>query len=550
MNIDLKTNNLYGNKTALYLGLSLAIQSLLYGGNIMIFRKFKLICFAFIMLLSVSAFGAEVKEQNTNVGIYINGGKKLDFKNVPYITNGVVYVPLREMLEKNDGVVKNEDNKITVITGTLKVTLTKNSNECEYNGTQIYLKHMLETVNGITYISIEDINTIDRNIGYHIEYEQESNGGYKVLLRRNERSDEQKKGEVKDFHFALKLLNETSKVQNMVISPKSMETVLAMVANGTEGESRNQILGALNITELNKYNEKLKNTVQEQFQSAAWSSANSIWAKSVNGKFEWNQKFLKIIKDCYKGITDSIEDENEIDKINIWIAENTNGQIKDAIKDSEFDLMLLNAAHFKGSWKVPFDKSNTKEEIFYNNDKSQSNIDFMELDTSNVRYYEEEGLSALTLDYGIMGRENTPYDMTFIMTDNELNNEMLNRIYNYQDYQEVLIKLPKFKIENEFAFIDVLKKLGIQDIFDAAKANLSPMTDEKGYFVTKVIQNATINIDEEGTEAAAVSIASAARDVMSKESVKFIANSPFYYLIRNSKTGDILFEGYFGSANN
>ena len=144
--------------------------------------------------------------------------------------------------------------------------------------------------------------------------------------------------------------------------------------------------------------------------------------------------------------------------------------------------------------------------------------------------------------------EDTPYEMVFVLADKELNNDVLNRIFNRGEDAEVFVQIPKFYIENEIEAVDMLKSMGIEDMFNPKKADFSYMLENQPYYVEpyyveNVIQNAIIGVDEKGT------VASASSEILlyagggEAPQLEFIADRPFYYFIRNRQTGDILFEG-------
>ncbi|MEA5085582.1 MAG: serpin family protein [Lachnospiraceae bacterium] len=513
------------------------------------FKKLCVILAACSLLLQVPVFAGEVQVENSNnVGIYINGGKKIEYKNPCYVKNGVVYVPLRETIEKYGGTIEYKKPNIIIQLGFKTIEMNSTKKEFTINGLELSLYYMPEIVNGVTYMSLDDINIVDSGF-YNIENEIGADGEYRAFLRNEERTEQQKANIENDYSFDLKLLKEFSKNENSVVSPISLKVVLAMTANGTTGETQKQILDVLNIEDLNAFNETVKNTVEKQYNSAIWTTSNSIWANEelLPDGVTWNKGFTNIINDNYGGISDSIKGSSEIDKMNNWISDNTEGLITDAVKETNFELMLMNTSYFKGAWTNAFDERNTEKGTFYNKDGSKTYAYFMGRTEFNY-FYEEEGLKALTMEYGDCCYENTPYNMTFIMTEKEIDSETLNRIFKQQDKMEVNVKLPKFKIENGEDCIQMLKNMGIEDLFDGTKADLTPMINESGYYINKVVQNAVISIDEKGTEAAVMSSDSATRGIHEGIPPEFIADHPFYFFLRNKQTGDILFEGYFSLA--
>lgn len=359
-----------------------------------------------------------------------------------------------------------------------------------------------------------------------------------------------------DYIFATALLNQLPNEKNSVISPLSLKTALAMAANGAAGETRNQILTALKIEDLDLFNKGIKLLTENKYASVVWSMANSIWMNKecVTLRIDQlKQDFRDTIEINYNGVTGYIEGEKDKIIINDWIEKKTNGLIKNAVKNVNFELMILNTVYFRGIWMNPFPKHKTKQDIFYNKDGSKSMVDFMCQNESYANedlmaYYEEKGIRALTMCYSIEGFQACdPFDMTFIISDITINNEILNRIYKFQKKEDILFKMPKFKIETELNISNIVKKLGITDLFEPKSADLSNMAEGTGYYVDKMMQSVSISVDEIGTEAAATSHICMMRGV-SQNPIVFVLNRPFHYLIRNRLTGDILFTGYYATA--
>ena len=240
-----------------------------------------------------------------------------------------------------------------------------------------------------------------------------------------------------------------------------------------------------------------------------------------------------------------------IEEINKWVSENTVGNIQNAVNNGNFDVALIDTAYFKGMWLTPFKESDTNEGYFTNADGTSSILDFMKIDREIsdrklFMYYEEDGLQSLTLRYGNMDMgETTPYGMTFVLADKELKSDTLNRIFKNESIQNVHIEIPKFRTETENELTEILKDMGVKDLFVPGAADLSYMLKGEGYYVSNVIENAFIEIDEKGTKASAASRVDVYRSAYEPKEYTFIADRPFYYFIRNMNTGEILFEGIF-----
>ena len=423
----------------------------------------------------------------------------------------------------------------------LKISTTDCYFDNEFIDMDFNLKHYPEIVNDRMYVPSDFLV----NMGLTTNIFDKGNGLFiNQSIQENEEIN-------LNYDFELNILNNLSKEENSVISPDSLKTALAMTANGAEGETRNQILKALEIDNLEAYNSKQKEKAshnQSEFISSSYKTANSIWIKGSNNILKDDYK--ELIKDTYGGLISAVGQSP--DKINNWLEENTGGRLDNVINNMDFDVLLLNTADFMGSWKYSFDERSTESGIFNNADGSIGTADYMSrrfYEREDFKYYEEDGIKAVTLKYGsymnmeIKKEEGTPYEMVFVLSDKELNNDILNRIFNRGEDADIVVKLPKFYIENEIEAVQMLKNMGVEDMFNPKKADFSCMLENQPYYVGNVIQNALIGVDEKGT------VASASSEILlyagggEAPQLEFVADRPFYYFIRNSETGDILFEG-------
>jgi serpin B len=232
-------------------------------------------------------------------------------------------------------------------------------------------------------------------------------------------------------------------------------------------------------------------------------------------------------------------------EINTWVEEKTGGKIRDIINkiDPNTVMMLINAIYFKGQWKYEFDKKNTANESFYLETGSTTNVEMMHSTEMNVNYYRDNKLSMIDLPYG-----DSVYSMTLILpnynykTDDVIRELNISNWENMRDKMTVTktdIALPKFKLEYKAKLVDYLKAMGMKNAFQPDLADFSGINGTKDLFISDVIHQSFVEVDEAGTEAAAATVVV----IITSAGNSFIANRPFIFLIRENKTNSILFIG-------
>ena len=277
--------------------------------------------------------------------------------------------------------------------------------------------------------------------------------------------------------------------------------------------------------------------------------ANSLWCQQ---NFDFLDEFLNINKNYYQAGLERVDFRNNHPearkKINEWVERETNHKIRDLITEDMLDpsvrMVLANAIYFKGMWEYPFDKSKSRSEVFYVSEKRKTYIPFMRRSVS-VEYYEDELAQVIELPYA--GKD---LSMMILLPQKVFGIGQLESKLDaelYEEYQEsmftkkVEVWLPKFKAETQYNLNDPLINLGMKSAFSKG-ADFSGMTGRKELFISDVAHKAFIEVNEEGTEAAAATGA-----VMSKSSlvkkVEFKADHPFIYLIKDNRTDAILFMG-------
>jgi len=331
-----------------------------------------------------------------------------------------------------------------------------------------------------------------------------------------------------------KELNKEKIKQNLIISPLSAYQILSLAANGAKEETLTQMvlaLGGKTLEELNKINLQILSQVK-QFSTV--EIANAIMTK-----FNPNSNFVAIGQKYGA----SIQTLKSASQVNSWCNAKTHGKIKkiiDSLPD-KVKMILLNAVYFKGFWSKQFKKSLTMKKAFYNfNDKSkEKKVNRMEI-TDDFQYYGDKEVQLVKLPYKkdsmsaivILPNEKKNIN-TFI---SELNDEKLQHLIKKMSGRKVRLELPKFELEYTSDLNGVLKKLGMEKPFNKYTANLLGIG--KDLYIDEIIQKTYMKVDEEGTEAAAVTVIKGRPKPSAKRIPRIypmIVNRPFLFLLKNDK---------------
>ena len=357
--------------------------------------------------------------------------------------------------------------------------------------------------------------------------------------------------------FACKLfrtINEQKK-GSTIVSPISVSYVLGMLNEGADGETRRQINNVLglgdSVREINEYFKKMMDEAQSVDPSVTLKNANCIYfklGKSINPQFKAD------MQNYYDAHVEAINfnSGNIVNKINDWCKSHTNGKIPELLKKGELHpnrrMYLLNAVYFNASWTSKFDPRSTRDLDFVTLDGKTVKRPMMHLETKAV-YGKNDLCKMLCLPYG-----NKAYSMVVLLpnegktTGDIIRNLSAQKLKEWQSQmrtQDVDILMPRFTTESETHLEDILSSMGMPRAFNNA-AEFPNML--KGYhdelYVSMMKQKAKIEVNEEGTKAAAVTIAE-----MSEKSMPlykyFYATRPFVYYIVEKSTGSIYFMGTY-----
>lgn len=368
------------------------------------------------------------------------------------------------------------------------------------------------------------------------------------------RAEEKLTDENTEFAFRFfKQVNGTEQEKpNWMVSPVSASLALGMVTNGAGGNTLAEMQKTLgfsssSLEEMNAYYQKLTAALLNLDNTTKLGIANSIWIKQG---FQVYDSFVEVNKKMYDAQVQNLDFESPDapDVINGWCAEKTNNCIDKVIENipGGARVYLLNALYFKGMWRAKFDKSNTRAENFTNEDGSTTKVQMMN-QTETFGYTTTEFFSMAEFPYG-----NEAFSMVVLLpAEGKTLDESLKgltydnwKLWNERPVLSSLsVKFPRFELKYKKDLIKDMKAMGMVDAFNGDNADFSAMSAAE-LFIGLLDQHTYIKVDEEGTEAAAVTvIGSFETSVGPLHPIDFHINRPFAFMIKEKSTGTILFMG-------
>jgi serine protease inhibitor len=359
-----------------------------------------------------------------------------------------------------------------------------------------------------------------------------------------------------DNEFAFDLLKKTIAgfdQANVFVSPLSVSIALGMAWNGANGQTKTEMetalkMSGMSVSDINEYYKLMQTTLPTIDPTTKLSIANSLWYRTG---FPVKSDFLQINSDYFNAYVREL-DFSQVwakDTINNWCSKKTNKLIPSIIDNisSDMRMYLINAVYFKGIWRQKFETKNTGEANFTNELGTVVKVNMMS-QTDTFAYAQDNYAKYLDMPYG-----NKAFSMTIVLPNEEkttvdvlnyLTPANWNNTLSAMTKGEVLVKIPRFKVENKFKLNSVLKSMGMNlaflDFADFSKISVQSL------MISEVLHKTYVVVNEEGTEAAAVT--SVGMMTTSMPVVKeFIVNKPFLYVIREKSTGVILFIGKMGN---
>jgi serine protease inhibitor len=341
--------------------------------------------------------------------------------------------------------------------------------------------------------------------------------------------------------------------KNVFISPLSISLALAMTYNGANGDTKTEMQNTLRFPdlstdEINGYFQTLSNTLLDLYPTVKLGIANSIWYRQ---DFTVLPEFVTVNQTYYNADVQALDfnDPASVDKINHWVATKTNDKITNVINGIPGDLVmfLINAIYFKGQWTYEFKKEATVEGSFHKTPETQSTIPFMNQE-GTFNYYSNDSLQLVEMPYG-QGN----FSMMVLLPKNGhsvssltggITPETWSDWTDHMEKANVAISLPRFKFEYEKILNEDLKTLGMGRAF-SDNADFSKINGVGGLLISFVKHNSFVEVNEEGTEAAAVTVVGiiATSAGPGPSFIPFIADHPFVFAIRETTTNTILFMG-------
>ena len=343
---------------------------------------------------------------------------------------------------------------------------------------------------------------------------------------------------------------------NVFFSPYSISTALAMTSAGARGGTETQMVKTFHFEpDPAKRHaafaamEADLNAVQKKGQ-VKLSVANSLWPQK---KYPLLQGFLDLTKKYYgASVTpvDFTEPEPTRQKINTWVEDKTNQKIKDLIPGGVLDantrLVLVNAIYFKGTWSTPFKAEATKDAPFRLSSGKTVQAPLM-FQKKHFKYGANDGLQVLEMPYAgddlsmivLLPKKADGLDAL----ENNLTAANLAKWTQEMGSPDVNVYLPKFKMTCRFSLNGTLRTMGVTDAFDPGKADFSGMDGGRNLFISAALHKAFVEVNEQGTEAAAATGIAMGLLALPVQPIEFRADHPFLFLIREKSTGSILFIG-------
>jgi serpin B len=358
-----------------------------------------------------------------------------------------------------------------------------------------------------------------------------------------------------EFGFELfqKIFASETKYENIMVSPFSVSLALAMTYNGAGGETKKAMeetlkLYGLSPEEINTSYQTLVKALKSLDKKVILEIANAIFYRD---DFQVENGFISTNKNFYDAEVSALDfgSPNALKTINGWVANKTHDKI-DKILDkisNDHIMFLINAIYFKGIWQSEFEKKNTAEKDFYLENGSTVKTDFMQQENS-VLYSSNELFQAVQLPYG-QGN----YTMNIFLpqagkslqdiTENLDKENWKNWNKNFVE-TNVDIELPKFKFEYELTMNQVLTDMGMGIAFTRGVADFTGINRGGNLNIDYVKHKSFIEVNEEGTEAAAVTVVAIEfTSVGGTTKVPFYVNRPFLFAITEKSTGAVLFMG-------
>ncbi|MEO0559382.1 MAG: serpin family protein [Bacteroidota bacterium] len=358
-----------------------------------------------------------------------------------------------------------------------------------------------------------------------------------------------------DFGVRLFDLTAADRDENLMLSPLSASVALTMLLNGSDGDTYTQIRDMLgydasqDLDAINAGYQSLREQLLEADPQVQLALANAVFYRDTFGP-SIQSTFLDAMRESFHARIDGLDFTDQtaaLAEVNGWASDNTNGKIPEVLAELSPDLvmLLMNALYFKGDWTTQFDEAATTDRTFTLSDGSPIQVPTMNGDI-DARYLAGDGYTAVELPYG---RRN--FSMIVAVPDAPLGDfvdelatggwtDLTEDLGTDDTWRTVIVSLPRFTFENDEFLNAPLQALGMVDAFSGSRADLTRIAPS--LVVSFVKQNTFVEVNEEGTEAAAVTTIGIETTSVPSHPI-FVADRPFVFAIRERTTNTLLFIG-------
>jgi serine protease inhibitor len=363
-----------------------------------------------------------------------------------------------------------------------------------------------------------------------------------------------------DFTFRfLREVHEADPGANLFLAPLSASMALGMTLNGAAGNTFDEMretlgFGTLTLEEINQGYRDLLGLLVSLDARVEMAVGNSIWYREG---YPVRSDFLSRVEEFFDALVREMNfaDPGAARAINRWVNDETRGKIREIVEspiDAATVMFLINATYFKGKWTHRFDKGKTANAPFFPPAGGQVTVPLMEI-TDTLSYAETGTYQAVDLPYG-----GGAFSLTVVLPKSgtsipdlvaTLDPESWSGLVGGLNKREGTVYLPRFRMEWEKVLNETLQKMGMVDAFIPGAADfsgLSEMAQQAGLYVSKVKQKSYVDVNEEGTEAAGVTVVEI-REISAPERFAFRADRPFLFVLRERFSETILFAGVFST---
>jgi serine protease inhibitor len=354
--------------------------------------------------------------------------------------------------------------------------------------------------------------------------------------------------------FAFTLFNKAGiqeTKENLFISPFSVSMALSMTLNGAAGSTKTGMentlgFGGQQAATINEYNKLLSEQLQSIDEQVTFNIANSIWYRNT---FSVIPAFLTTNQTYYKAEVSALDfsSPSAVTTINNWVSAKTNNAIPTIIDNISSDkvMYLINALYFKGSWRNMFDISKTSDQNFYKEDNTIVKCKMMKQDIT-FPCYGNDIFGAVEMPYG-QGN----FVMTILLPNTGKTTSDVLAAFNADNWKKLndglnptslQMNMPRFKMSYETSLNSLLSSMGMADAFNSSIANFTGINAGGGLYISEVKHKTMVDVNEEGTVAAAVTSVGISNTSIQIPAVITI-NKPFIFVISEKSTGAILFTG-------